>query len=231
MSTPIRRGPRRRAAAIAALAALAGMGAWNSLQSVWFTGAFTENGNVVWSKLTVNELANHGMIQAPTGTVTATYTIFGMPAPQAWLLIGLGLLGISVLLRLSLFSLVGVAMVWISRTAAVAAETALMAPAAGGRFVRSGNEFTNYLDLCWVVMGIGLVLAVQLTYASAVERRNAEREGRTLEPGVLDTFQAMGESFTDRLNRTPRQNAGASSTTASTRETQRSDSNKTLQKA
>ena len=214
-TTPIRRGPRRRATAIAAGAALAGMGAWNAVNSIWFTGAFTENGEVVWRKLTTHQLAGNGMIQAPTGSVSATYTIFDMPAPQAWLLMGLALLGLSVLLRLSLFSLVGVAFLWISRTAAVSIETALTAPAAGGRFARSGTEFANYLDLCWLTMGIGVILAVQLTYASAVERRTAEREGQTMEPGVLDTFQAMGESIVERLNRTPQKHTRSETATES----------------
>jgi hypothetical protein len=175
--------------------------AWNALTGVWFTGAFTQNGAVVFSDVTLQDLAHHGLIQAPTGAVPVTYSIGGLPAPKAWLIAAAAMTALAVVLRMSLFSLISVILMWISRASAVAAEKTLMSEAAGGRFTRQGFDFVNFINMSWVAMALGTLLSIQLTYAVAVERRIKERRGEEAPGGVLDAVQGVGESFVNRFNR------------------------------
>lgn len=213
---PARRNPHRRATAVAFLTVLCGIAAWNSATSVWFVGAFTRNGELVWTDLTPADLSTFGMVQGPTGGIPAGYTVFGYPAVQFWLAVGV-LCGIlAAVLRLGLFSLIGIGMLWMSRTAAVSMETILLSPAAENRFAGKGGEFLNFLDLTWVTMALLVVLALQLTYANHAKRRSELRAGREPEPGVLDVLENIGTSAIGRYARVPGKTAPKSARTDST---------------
>lgn len=201
MTTPVQRGPQRRALAISAVAVFAMAAAWNSLAGVWFTGVFSSGETTAAFNVTVQDLAHHGLVQAPTGAIPVTYSIGGVPAPKAWLIAAAAVTVLATVLRLGLFSLVGVVLTWLSRASALAAEKTLMSEAAGGRFARNGVEFANFIDLCWVVMALGVVLSIQLTYAAAVDRRQREQRGEQALVGVLDTVQGVGENLFNRFNR------------------------------
>jgi hypothetical protein len=196
-----RRNPHRRATAVAFLTVLCGIAAWNSATSVWFTGAFTRNGELVWTDLTPADLSTFGMVQGPTGGIPAGYTVLGYPAVQFWLAVGLLCGVLAAVLRLGLFSLVGIGMLWLARTAAVSMETILNSPSAEGRFAIKGGEFLNFLDLTWITIALLAVLALQLTYANHVQRRTELQAGRQPEPGVLDVLENIGTSAIGRYAR------------------------------
>jgi len=213
---PPRRNPHRRATAVAFLTVLCGIAAWNSATAVWFIGAFTRNGELVWTDLTPADLSTFGMVQGPTGGIPAGYTVLGYPAVQFWLAVGL-LCGIlAAVLRLGLFSLIGISMLWMARTSAVSMETILLSPAAENRFATKGGEFLNFLDLTWITMALLAVLALQLTYANHVKRRSELRAGREPEPGVLDVLENIGTSAIGRYARVPGKAATKSSRAAET---------------
>lgn len=198
-----RRNPHRRATAVAFLTVLCGLAAWNSATSVWFIGAFTRNGDLVWTDLTPADLSAFGMVQGPTGGIPAGYTVLGYPAVQFWLAVGL-LCGIlAAVLRLGLFALIGIGMLWMSRSAAVSMETILLSPSAENRFASKGGEFLNFLDLTWITMALLVVLALQLTYANHAKQRSERRAGREPEPGVLDVLENIGTSAIGRYARVP----------------------------
>lgn len=196
-----RRNPHRRATAVALLSTFCGMAAWNSATAVWFTGAFSRDGSIVWTDLTPADLAGYGMVQGPTGGIPAGYSVLGYPAVQFWLAIGV-LCGIlAVVLRLGLFSLLGIGMLWLSRSSAVSIESILMSPSAENRFARKGGEFLNFLDLTWITMGLLAVLAVQITYANHLKRRQDLQAGREPAQGVLDVLENIGTSALGRYTR------------------------------
>lgn len=200
---PSRRNPHRRATAVAFLTVLCGLAAWNSATSTWFIGAFTRNGELVWTDLTPADISTFGMVQGPTGGIPASYTVLGYPAVQFWLAVGIVCCILAAVLRLGLFSLVGIGMLWMSRTSAVSMDTILRSPAAENRFAGKGGEFLNFLDLTWITMGLLAVLAVQLTYANHVRRRTEVRAGREPEPGVIDVLESIGTSAIGRYARLP----------------------------
>jgi hypothetical protein len=209
-----RRNPHRRATAVAFLTVLCGLAAWNSATSVWFIGAFTRDGALVWTDLTPADLSGFGMVQGPTGGIPAGYTVLGYPAVQFWLAIGV-LCGIlAAVLRLGLFSLVGIAMLWLARSSAVSMETILFSPSAENRFAHKGGEFLNFLDLTWMTMALLAVLALQLTYANHAKRRNDLRAGREPEPGVLDVLENIGTSAIGRYARSATKPNDRKATTA-----------------
>ena len=200
---PPRRNPHRRATAVAFLTVLCGLAAWNSTTSIWFIGALTRNGELVWTDLTPADLSTFGMVQGPTGGIPAGYTVLGYPAVQFWLAIGLLCGIIAAVLRLGLFSLVGIGMLWMARTAAVSMETILLSPAAENRFASKGGEFLNFLDLTWMTMALLVVLALQLTYANHAKRRSELRAGHEPEPGVLDVLENISTAALGRYARVP----------------------------
>jgi hypothetical protein len=195
------RGPQRRALAIAGLTALVGTLAWNALSAVWFAGAFARNGELVWVNLTPRDLATYGMLEGPTGGLPATYTVAGHPATQVWLVLGIACAALAVLLRLGLFSLGGISMLWLARSSATSMYDVVMSPAANGRFTLRGVEYLNFLDLTWMLMALLGVLTVQITYANSVKRRDALRAGQEPEPGVLDVFTNIQSSIVGRYSR------------------------------
>jgi len=196
-----RRNPHRRAAAMAFLTVLTGLAAWNAAVSVWFIGAFSRNGELVWTELRLHDLASYGMVQGPTGGIPATYTIAGYPAVQVWLLLGVLFGVVAVLLRLGLFSLFAVGMIWLARSAAVSTETILLSPAAQNRFAQRGTEFLNFLDLSWMLMALLVVLTAQITYANHVQRRETIARGAEPDQGVLDVFTNIQSSVIGRYAR------------------------------
>jgi hypothetical protein len=208
-----RRNPHRRATAVAFLTVLCGVAAWNSSTAVWFTGAFTRDGTVIWTDLTPLDVTNHGMILGPTGGIPASYTVLGHPAVQFWLLVGLACGVLAAILRIGLFALLGIGMLWLSRSSAVSIETILLSPAAENRFARKGGEFLNYLDLTWVTIGLLAVLAIQITYANHVKRRFDIVAGREPSQGVLDALENLGSTAIGRYARVPAQNGGKTTTT------------------
>lgn len=195
------RGPHRRALAIAGLTVLVGTLAWNAMSAVWFVGAFARDGQLAWVNLTPRDLATYGMLEGPTGGIPATYTVAGHPALQVWLVLGIACGALAVLLRLGLFSMGGIAMLWLARTTATSMHATVMSPAAEGRFALRGVEYLNFLDLTWMLMALLAVLTVQITYANSVKRRDALRAGREPEPGVLDVFTTIQSSIVGRYNR------------------------------
>jgi len=196
-----RRNPYRRATAVAFLTVLCGIAAWNSATSVWFVGAFTGDGGIVWTDLTPAEISTSGMILGPTGGIPAGYTVLGYPAVQFWLAVGALCCILAAVLRLGLFALVGIGMLWLARTAAVGMETILLSPAAENRFARTGGEFLNFLDLTWLTMALLAVLAMQLTYANHAKRRADLLAGREPDAGVLDVLENIGTSAIGRYAR------------------------------
>lgn len=207
-----RRNPHRRATMVAFLIVLCGAAAWNSSTSVWFTGAFTRDGTIVWTDLTPLDVTYHGMIHGPTGGIPASYTVMGHPAVQFWLVVGVLCGVLAAVLRIGLFSLLGVGMLWLSRSSAVSIETILLSPAAENRFARKGGEFMNYLDLTWVTIGLLAVLAAQVTYANHAKRRADIVEGREPSQGVLDALENLGSTAIGRYARVPAQQAAKTAT-------------------
>ncbi len=195
------RGPYRRALAISMLTFTVGLLAWNASLTTWFTGAFARDGQIVWVNLRPSDLANYGMLEGPTGGIPATYTMFGHTAVHVWLALGIAFGVLAVFLRLGLFSMGGIAMIWLARTTAVSMHDALLSPAAEGRFAVRGAEFLNFLDLTWMLMALLGVLTIQVTYANSVKRRDALRAGQEPEPGVLDVFTNIQSSIVGRYTR------------------------------
>lgn len=206
------RGPYRRALAIYGLTVLVGTVAWNNLASVWFTGAFATDGQVTWVNLSTYDVARYGMLKGPTGGVPATYSIYGLPSMQIWLLAGLACGALAVLLRLGVFSLIGAAMLWMSRGAATGVSDILSSPAAENRFAIRGTAQANYLDLVWMLMALSLVLAMQITYANNVKRKNDIAAGQIPDPGVLDVFTEIQTSIVGRYARAPKGASGQTET-------------------
>jgi hypothetical protein len=141
------------------------------------------------------------MILGPTGGVPGTYNLAGYPAVQVWLLAGMVFALLAVLLRLGLFSLAGIGMLWMARSTAVSMHTMLTSEAADGRFAVTGTEMMNFLDLSWLLMGMLAVLTAQITYANSVDRKLKLAAGEEPDPGVLDVYGVIQASLLNRYGR------------------------------
>jgi hypothetical protein len=205
------RGAQRRSIGIAVLVVAAGVLAFQATQFSWFSGAFLSGESWTWVSLSPSALSTVGTVPGPTGPVPALYTVFGMQAPGAWVLVAVALGLIATLTRLGVLSLLGVGAAWMARSAAVSLEPILSSAGdVPGRFVLDGSGYAQFIDWTWVLLGLLVVSAAQITYAGHVRRRAAVAAGEDVDANLLDLFHSVQTSAVSRLQ-SAGQDAGKSS--------------------
>lgn len=194
------RNPRRRSVLMALLIGGVGIIAYQATQLTWYKGAFLNGEQWTWVPLSPLDLATLGLIPTPTGASPALYTVFGYPAPQAWIVaaVVLGLLAVAT--RLGVVALFGAGAVWMARQAAEGLAVTLNSSAeVQGRFYIDGHALPQFLDWTWVLMAALILTACQITYAAHVARREALAAGEDVEHNLLDTFHAVQVSAMQRM--------------------------------
>lgn len=214
------RTPRRRSLLLALALVVAGFFAWRATQDPWYLGAFKDGKSWEWVALDPATLSTYGIIPSPTGERPPLYTVFGVPAPVAWILAATAVGLLAHVTRLGLLALAGVGAAWMARASVFSLGGQLTSTEQlAERFVPDGSAMMQFADWTWVVMGLLVLSAAQITYSAHVERREQVAAGEEPEPNLLDTFAQVQTAAVTRMARPSGKQetkSGSASTTATT---------------
>jgi hypothetical protein len=196
------------------------------MQVPWFTGAFDNQGIITWLPLKLADLASYPVIESPLGGQPIMYTVLGQPAPLFWIALAVLLGIVSYMARTGLFAMLGIGAVWMAKAAAFGAQAYALGLNGQGRFAVNEGGLYAFVDSCWFLIVMLVILGVQLTYASHVEKLRHVALGKDVEPGVLDGVNAIQTALIERISGNPVKNKSATVDTRKIKVTATTKSNK-----
>lgn len=177
-----------------------GVLALQATTQVWYSVTAVTNDATSVLYLTPQQLSTVGLLPAPAGMVPAVYTVFGMNAPQAWLLVATVLGITSVMSRLGILSLFGIGAAWMGRSAFLSMQSNIANSEVASQFARWGDAASHFSFWTWLVLAALLLSAVRITYAGHLRRRASLAAGEEVPANLLDTFHAVQASAVTRMS-------------------------------